>query len=446
MKDVDFLRARMIQIREKNHKNQSEMAQIIGCNRSTLSRVEKLGGSTDFKTVFDYAKLYCEKLNLTEEQTEIILRGGKTVVLDTSALMKKPQLLNQVVKEYNRVIIPQIVVDELDHIKDHEKKQLQTRQTAWLAINGICDNKDDQVFVWDSPLQQLVGNNDSRILAVAEQAAKEFSCEIDLISDDVGFAARLLPDSPVHALHLQAYTMASQGIIDMEAVIKLDNYYADSYEDVIDVLGIDMPDSESMNSYMKNGNTLIISVIRNKKASLEQRIEKIGWLVKHGADVNRRDCGKYAFPPLSHAVQCKEFEIFCFLLHECQANPNVGSRNPYDSGKIRQKNDGNMPLMIAAWHGREDFLKELLKDSRTSINQQDANGFTALHKACLNGMLRCRDLLKESGADTRIVDRDGKTANDRYNDFLETGSQSHNYGSRRGGTNDKKRKNSGNRW
>ena len=42
----DFLRKRMIELREKNHKTQSDMAELIGCNKSTLSRAEKIGGDT----------------------------------------------------------------------------------------------------------------------------------------------------------------------------------------------------------------------------------------------------------------------------------------------------------------------------------------------------------------------------------------------------------------
>ena len=44
-----------------------------------------------------------------------------------------------------------------------------------------------------------------------------------------------------------------------------------------------------------------------------------------------------------------------------------------------------MPLMIAAWHGMTEFVKLLCEDERTSLNQQDANGFSALMKACMNG-------------------------------------------------------------
>ena len=124
---------------------------------------------------------------------------------------------------------------------------------------------------------------------------------------------------------------------------------------------------------------------------------------------------------MSHAIQNRDFEMFRFLLHGCGANPNVGSRNPYDAGKIRQKNDGNMPLMIAAWDNRVEFVRELCADPRISLNQQDGNGYTALMKACHWGWLECRDIIRAAGADERIVDRNGYTAEDHYREYLETG-------------------------
>ncbi len=207
----------------------------------------------------------------------------------------------------------------------------------------------------------------------------------------------------------------------MKGLVELDNYYADDYSDLV------APDEDEINAFLADGNTLIISVVRNRSHSLAQRKAKIKWLIDNGADVNKRDCKHRYFPPLTHAIQMNDFQMFIFLLNECRANPNVGSRNPHDAGKLRQKdikrekNEGNMPLMVAAWDGKVEFVKALCADERTSINQQDANGFTALIKACYWGFLKCRDILLESGADTKIVDIDGLTADDHYNEFLESG-------------------------
>ena len=72
-----------------------------------------------------------------------------------------------------------------------------------------------------------------------------------------------------------------------------------------------------LNAYMDNGFTLIISVVRKKKGvPFNQRCEKIKWLIKHGADVDKRDCAKHYLPALSHSIQNDDFDMFKFLLHE----------------------------------------------------------------------------------------------------------------------------------
>lgn len=411
----EFLRKRMIELREKNHKSQSEMAELLVVNKSTLSRVES--GNSGYKTILEYAKMYCDKLEVEGQQREIFMRGEKIVVTDTSALLKNIQLIDELSKEYSKVIVPQIVIDELDKIKDHSPQALASR--AWQILRSIGSNPNVDAGEYDGDDSGDI--NDKIIIAVAENASKKYHCSVDIITYDAGFAARLSGRETIQALFLENYMATKQDLSDIDSLKKLDEYYADSYEDVEEVLGIPALSKDDINAYLANGNTLIISAVRNKKHPLRQRIAKIRWLIEHDADVNRRDCGKYYFPPLSHAIQINDFEMFKFLLHDCQANPNIGSRNPYDAGKIRQKNDGNMPLMIAAWDNRIPFVRELCADPRTSLNQQDGNGFTALIKACYWGWLECRDILIAAGADEKIVDRDGYTAQDRYEEFLETG-------------------------
>lgn len=410
----EFLRKRMIELREKNHKSQSEMAELLFVNKSTLSRVES--GASGYKKIQEYAGMYCDKLGVTGQQREIFMRGEKIVVTDTSALLKNIQLIDELSKEYSKVVVPRIVIDELDNIKDHSPQTLASR--AWQILRSIGSNQN--VITMEYSGDDSEANNDSKIIAVAEDVMEQFHCSVDIITYDTGFAARLSGKETIQALFLENYMATKQNLSDIDSLKKIDEYYAESYEDIEKVLRIPPLSGEDINAYLANGNTLIISAVRNKHP-IRQRIAKVRWLIEHGADVNRRDCGKYYFPPLSHAIQTNDFEMFKFLLHDCQANPNIGSRNPYDAGKIRQKNDGNMPLMIAAWDNKIPFVRELCADPRTSLNQQDGNGFTALIKACYWGWLGCRDILIAAGADEKIVDRDGYTAQGRYEEFLETG-------------------------
>jgi len=414
-KQSEFLRKRMIELREKNGKSQKDMADLLNYNKSTLSRAE--GGGTSYDNILKMAKLYCEKLGLTDEQTALFLRGNKAVVTDTSALLKNVQLIDELSKEYSYVVVPQIVIDELDNIKDHNTNGLASK--AWQILRSISTSSNVIPKSYEGDNQDE--KPDKKIIAIAKAASDEYNCEVDIITYDTGFAARLGNDESVHSLFLEEYMVTKQSLTDMNAIKLIDEYYADSYDDIEDILGITVPNAEDINACLANGNTLIISVVRNKHKDMKQRKEKIRWLISKGANVDKRDCGKYYFPPISHSVQNNDLEMFRFLLHECNANPNIGSRNPHDAGKIRQKNDGNMPLMIAAWDNKIEFVKELCKDTRTSLNQQDGNGFTALIKACYWGWIECRDILIAAGADEKIVDRDGYTAQDRYHEYLETG-------------------------
>lgn len=419
-KEMQFLGGRMTQLREKNGiKSLDAMREFLSAsgnekyrvdNKSTLSRAES--GSAGEKTVIKWAKAYCDIFNYSEKQTEQFLRGDKIAVPDTSALLKNPQLVDELGEEYNIVIIPNIVIRELDGIKNSNTGTLAKR--AWEIIKGI--GYGERVLKMEYNGDRTI-ENDEQIIAVARSAAEKYGCEVQIITDDADYSAFLKGDDTVTAFHLREYMITRQKLVNMKGLIELDKRYANRYDNIMP------PNEDEINAFLPDGNTLIISAVRNRRYSLDQRKAKIKWLIAHGADINKRDCNRRYFPPLTHAIQMNDYNMFVFLLNECHADPNVGSRNPHDAGKLRQreKNEGNMPLMVAAWDGKDKFVKALCEDERTSINQQDANGFTALIKACYWGFLKCRDILLEAGADTKIVDIDGKTAEDHYNGYLESG-------------------------
>lgn len=60
----EFLRKRMIELREKNGISQSDMADKLFVNKSTLSRVE--GGSSGYKTIHEFAEKYWAVIYDTE--------------------------------------------------------------------------------------------------------------------------------------------------------------------------------------------------------------------------------------------------------------------------------------------------------------------------------------------------------------------------------------------
>lgn len=438
--EIAFLCTRLKELREKNGCTMDDMVKRlkdlegVEINKSSFSRVE--AGKTSEKTLVEYARKYCQIFGMSEAQTEQFLRGEKIAVPDTSALLRNPQLIDELNKEYSKVIIPKVVVDELDHIKDSRSGSLGTK--AWEVIRGI--SYGNRTILMDYVGDDSEANNDSRIISIAQDASDKYHAKVDIITEDTDYSAYLKGHESVSALHLREYTATKQTLINMTKLARINDYYADSYDDA------EAPSPEEVDAYLPDGNTLIISVIRKKGQTTEQKIAKIKWLIDHKADVNKRDCNRRYFPPLSHAIQVNDIELFRFLLNDCHANPNVGSRNPFDAGKVRQKNEGNMPLMIAAFDGRRQFVEELCRDERTSINQQDANGFTALMKACMNGHFAndkdkhtwdIRSILIDAGADQKIVDIDGKTASDWIGKYHESGPvkkqfQKGNYDSKKG--------------
>ena len=420
--EVLFLCKRLKELREKNNctmdalieKLQQLDEKFIGYNKSSISRLE--AGKTSEKTVKEFAKYYCEAFGMSDLQTEQFLRGEKIAVPDTSALLKNTHIIKDLAKEYSKVVVPSIVIDELVTIKNNynQKYSRGLSVRAWEAENEIKNS--DRAIAWEYTGDDNEENEDKKIIYIAQEMSDKYHCNVDIITEDIDYSAYLKGNNAVHALHLREYMATRQGIVNMEHLMMVNEYYADSYED------IEPPRPEEINAYLQDGTTLLISCVRNYSVPIEQRKEKIRWLIRHGADVNKRESGNKHLPALSHAIQMKEQgEIFEFLLDECNADPNAGSRDPHGAGKVRQKNEGNMPLMIAAWWGKEDIVRKLCAHPKISINQQDENGFTALIKACANGNIRCRDILLDAGADTRIIDINGRNFEDHYNEFLELG-------------------------
>ena len=424
-KEIPFLCLRMKELREEYKCSLDDMVKKIQnyegtlVEKSSLSRAEN--GKTRENTLKDYAIRYCKAFCMSDEQIDQFLRGEKTVVVDTSAILKNIQLIDELNDEYDKVIIPKVVVNELNRIKDSKSSLCKK---AWEVLRGI--SYGDKIVSMEYMGKNKNIKNDEKIIFIANEASKKYHTKVDIITDDIDYSVYLKNNENIAALHLGKYIATKQPIRDTGRLDNIKDFFADTYES-IEKIGKD-----EVNAYMSDGNTLIISTVRATSKPMNQRKEKIRWLISLGGDVNKRDNARRYFPPLSHAIQVKDYEMFGFLLVECRANPNVGSKNPYSGEKLRQKNEGNMPLMIAAWHGMTEFVKLLCEDERTSLNQQDANGFSALMKACMNGYFRgdndIRKVLLEAGADTKLVDMSGRSYIDWMNEYRKNGPMLKDYG------------------
>lgn len=417
---TDFLRRRMVQLRDVNKITLSAMADKIPVNKSTLSRIEKIGGDASFKKVHEFAEIYCRILNMSEQQIKLFLRGEKAVIVDTSALFKRPDLLGELCEEYSCVVVPGFVIDELKY-----KKNNNLNDTGVLALDLLTKiQRNEKIHIKS---YSIPTTNETMIVDIAIAVSEEYCCDVDIITNDVDTAliikGHITESSPFNLLFMEEYAAIKQGLVNMNVLNEINNYYADSYDNIEEILGITLPprNDDDWNCYLADGTTLIIAAVDCQDKPFNQRKEKIRWLIQNGADIDKRDSENKNFPPLTHAIKRHDYEMFSFLFFECGANPNVGSSNPYDVGKIRQKNDGNMPLMVAAWENQINIVSDLCADKRVSLNQQDGNGFTALIKACHWGNKECRQIIEEAGADTTIIDHKGLSAEDHWDECMREG-------------------------
>lgn len=230
---IAFLCSRLKELREKNGCTMDDMAKKIdvleglkpgtGMNKSSISRVE--GGKTAEKTLLEMARKYCKVFGMSESQTEQFLRGEKVAVPDTSALLKNSQLIDELNKEYSKVVIPKVVVDELDNIKNKNSGSLGRK--AWEVIRGISYGSRTILMEYNGDADE--DNEDCKIIYIAQEASDTYHCKVDIITEDTDYSAYLKGYESVSALHLREYMATKQDLINMTKLARIDAYYADSY-------------------------------------------------------------------------------------------------------------------------------------------------------------------------------------------------------------------------
>lgn len=125
---------------------------------------------------------------------------------------------------------------------------------------------------------------------MANILSEELSNKVDIITADVALALNIKgtikDSSKYNVLFLEEYTTTKQKLINMRWLNAVNTYYSDYYDDIETKLSIKMPErnEEDWNYYLSDGTTLIISAIKNNSVPLNQRIEKIRWLISNGAD------------------------------------------------------------------------------------------------------------------------------------------------------------------
>ncbi len=393
--EPDTLARNIKQLREKLGKNQEQFAADLGIARPTISNWEKGKVLPTTEQLFRLVTTYSISI---DELVGLNLSAEIWAVPDTSSLINRPRIINELSRKFNYVAIPRTVINELNHLKDQKNNYVSNR--ARLAMNSISNEHKKEgsniLFVEEVSNKDV---NDDRIVDIARDLArKHTNACFYVINRDIYFS--LQKDEPgIVFMSMNEYDRMfgdKNATYDYDRSVQFFNAVKGrSVEKASKAYAKGIVDPNQMNA--EKGFTPLIQAVRNKDYAMVDYL-----LSLPDVDLNRVDESKYCLPAVSHAIQINDLKIVKMLI-EAGCDVNCGSTG---------KNYGNTPLMIAAWHGRDDLV-EVLIEAGACLNQQDANGFTPLIKACLKGHpSSAKIILSQDKTDIDIRDREGKTALD----------------------------------
>lgn len=382
--------------REKHKMSQQDLADKMNIARPVISNWEHGKTEPSSSQLLKLAKIF-------DASTDQILgnTAGRQdiVVVDTSALIKRPSFTEELLTRFDEVIIPDVVVSELNNLKDRGKDSV--KQNAWLVMAGIEKIRTaGQNNLTIGKNIKTDGNNDEKIADIAIRKAKSNpSADIYLLSDDIYFqflashTKNVIPITPKNYLLQFSDNQSDIDLIksiEFFALVKANKL---TEAKVFDLSRIDVnlhdPDT---------GFTPLIMAVRNRNLEMIKFLSELP-----NIDMDKQDKFKYNFSAIHHATQLKDLSVIR-LLAKFDADMDLGSGG---------KNAGNTPLMIAAWSSFKEGVAFFLENGACA-NQQDSNGYTALIKACIKNNPSVINMLADK-TDKQIRSRENKKAVDYLN-------------------------------
>lgn len=445
--DNDSLGLNLKRLRKQRGMTQGDLAEKATIQRETISKYEK-GRLTPTS----------ENLKRIEEALKVpagtLAQKVAIAIPDTSALLRNKRLLNLLLEDYSQVIIPDVVTLELSGFKnlkitwqssgqDRRQKKVASQTMSLideyvLRYKGRVIKKDTRQF--DVSKNLGISEKDQRIVELAKEVKKQSSRVVDIIHIDKDIP--LLADESINTIYLENYmARRSKTEGNYQDILDLDLEF--DHLERYDVAARQM----NLDAFLPDGMTLLISCINcNVPAKVEERNgrhipepliqKKLKFLLDHGADPNKPDSHQYCHTPLEHCIERFEenrsknydpaFEEFCILLdHGADYNKCSVDETQPGYKRISEINEGNTPLMIACFLGKENFVRKLCEMPDISINAQDCNGYTALIKCAVARWNKRNEgkkfdryekiyyfLRDEMHADPLIRDRNNLTAQD----------------------------------
>ena len=442
----DTLGVNIKRLRKEKGMTQDEVAKAVYTTRYNILRYES-GKMTPSSEVIERLE---KALGVP---TGSLAQKVAIAIPDTSALLRNKRLINLLLESYSCVIIPDIVSLELSGFKGMRTTQsssAQNKRNKKIASHVMSMIEEYEVKYKGRVLRKStkhynVGGNmgisekDQRIVELAKDVRKQTSRIVDIIHVDKDYAH--LVDETVNAVYLEEY-MARRSKLDGNYQLVLDFDKVFDHLERYDVAAQKM----DLDAYLPDGMTLLISCIRcNEPEKVEERggriipefliQKKMIFLLEHGASRDKTDSHQYCHTPLEHCMERynPDFKEFCILLaYGADYNKCSVDETQIRDKRVSEINEGNTPLMIACYHGKEKYVKKLCSLPGICINSQDCNGFTPLIKCAAARWERKRQgkpydrfekiyrfLIDEMHADTLIRDRNNRTAQDWWDRPIE---------------------------
>lgn len=312
----------------------------------------------------------------------------KYLFLDSSTIMNQKYFAHKFLKYFTKLCIVPEVQDELNYHKEslNEIKSYKGNE----ALKEINKYKEYIEFDFDSV--DKITRDEVIYYTAYEYAKKNSNIEIYLVSDDKTHTSKISK--------LKNFTIL-KGKDFNEIVDDYNKYY-------------DKEKTKTFWKYLSNGS--LSSVMRMDLEEVDinslnpeleitplcYAISKMYWevaamLIKRpNIELDVVGCAPNGYGAIHYAVNAKHFS-FVKLLEEHGAYLALMSKHAPTSNVT--------PLMIASSKGKTDIVEYLLNKG-VSINQQDTDGNTALHRAAMNGFNDIYDLLLEEEADYNILNCD----------------------------------------
>lgn len=347
-------------LRTQHGLTQAEVAQKLHIDRSVYAKHESGKTTPNQDRIHAFADIF-------QIPSEKLLKQVSIAIPDTSSLLKNKRIFPWFLEDFQKVIVPQTVIDELSYQKNYGRNG----KDAWMVMKNIyffLGEYPERVEIGDS--RRFAGNHDSKIIQLAKATEKEHNGTVFIIHDDIDISLNYH-----NSLLLKDYLSHRCGEVNYPLLWELQDLALEDWSGFSKELH-----KETLNGYLQDGQTLLIHCIRSKlPPSLKEK--KLKFLLQQGADVNKTDHHKHCLTPLSHCIQTREFRAFELLIaHGADYNKGSLDETAQTYFKNDRINEGNTPLMIAAWQGSLSFVKKLCVLPEISLNQQDSNGYTALIK------------------------------------------------------------------